>query len=224
MNAAVEDLPTPGEVAGLALGVASAGELDAFRPHPREARLAAAMDERRRRDFLVGRLAARRALEALAVPAAPVLVAGGRPLFPRPAIGSISHSRGVGVALAGLRDAVAGVGVDVELGRISLRAARGVCTPDELAWALSAGSEAERVERATALFSAKESAYKALPAEAQSSLRWRDIAISPGGSGFTAKVQAAEIAGGWWFGPGVLTWCLDSSRADARSSVGACIR
>jgi enterobactin synthetase component D len=208
----VDDLPTPGDTklrrAGLALGVAFDGELDAFRPHAPEARLAAAMTGPRRRDFLVGRLAARRALDALAIPAAPVLAAGKRPLFPRPATGSISHSCGVGVALAGRRDVVGSVGVDVEFGRISLRTARGACTPDELAWALSARSEAARAARATALFSAKESAYKALPARAQSSLWLRDIAIAPRGSGFTARVQVAglEIEGEWRLGSGILTW------------------
>ena len=222
----VEDLQTPGEVelrtAGLALGVAFGGELEMFRPHTHEAQLAAGMDERRRRDFLLGRLAARRALESLAVPAAPVLAAGKRPLFPRPTIGSISHSCGVGVALAGLCDVVGSVGVDVEFGRISLRAARGVCTADELAWTLSARSETARAERATALFSAKESAYKALPAPAQSSLRWRDIAISPRRSGFTARVQGTdagvrypEIEGHWRFGSGVLTWATCSPRQAA---------
>ena len=89
--AALENLPTPGELDGLALGVASAGELETFRPQPREARLAAGMQAPRRRDFLVGRLAARRALEALAVPARPISVAEGRPVFPLPAVGSISH-------------------------------------------------------------------------------------------------------------------------------------
>jgi enterobactin synthetase component D len=181
------------------------------------------MAERRRRDFLVGRLAARRALESLGVPAGPVLLAGERPLFARPAVGSISHSCGVGVALAALGDV--SVGVDLELRRISLRAARGVCTPDELAWALSAPSEAARAARATALFSAKESAYKALPAEAQSSLRWRDIGISPGRSGFTAEVQGAKLAGRWRLGSAILTWAtLDSSPADLRSSVETCTR
>ena len=207
----VEVLPTPGEAelraAGLALGVAFGGELDTFRPHAHEARLAAAMNQQRRHDFLVGRLAARRALEALAVPPAPVLVARQRPLFPRPAIGSISHACGVGVALATLRD-VAGIGVDVELRRLSARAARGVLNPDELAWTLRADSETARAARATAVFSAKESVFKALPAAAQVSLRWRDIAITPRGSGFTARVQGAGWIGGQWRcnGSGVLTW------------------
>ena len=167
----VQDLPTPGEAelraAGLALGIAFAGELDTFVAHAREACLAATMNQQRRHDFLVGRLAARRALEALAVPPAPVLVARQRPLFPRPVIGSISHSCGVGVALATLRDVAGGIGVDLELRRLSARAARGVLNADELAWTLRADSETARAERATAVFSAKESVFKALPAAAQ---------------------------------------------------------
>jgi enterobactin synthetase component D len=212
-----EDLPTPGDGelhrAGLALGLAFHDELGELRLSPQEVRLAARMNDRRRRDFLVGRLAARRALEALDVPADPVLADGRRPLFPPPAVGSISHSRGVGVALAGRREVLGSVGVDIELGRISLRAARGVCTPDELAWALSADSETARAERATALFSAKESAYKALPAAVQSSLRWRDIAIAPGRAGYTARVRAGstgipcpDVEGGWRCGRAILTW------------------
>jgi len=224
-----DDLPTPGEVdlhrAGLALGVAFQDELGELRLSSREVQLAAEMNERRQRDFLVGRLAARRALEALDVPAGPVLTEGRRPLFPQPVIGSISHSGGVGVALVGLREAVCSIGVDIEFRRISLRAARGVCTPDELAWALSADSETARAERATALFSAKESAYKALTTPAQSSLRWRDIAITPRRTGYTARVRGArtpspEIAGWWRFGSGILTWATSSEGAARRSAVG----
>jgi enterobactin synthetase component D len=128
-----------------------------------------------------------------------VLADGRRPVFPGPAIGSISHSHGLGVAVAGLRARVAGVGVDVELGRISLRAARGLCTPDELDWAVSA-------ERATALFSAKESAFKALPSRAQSSVRLRDIVIVPRPAGFSARVLGMRVEGGWRMGPSIVTW------------------
>jgi enterobactin synthetase component D len=192
-----EDLPTPGD-AGLALGIARSCELCGVRLH--EASLTDGMTASRRRDFLLGRLAGRRALEALGVPAAPILIEDGRPRFPAPVAGSISHSQGVGVALVGF---AAAVGVDIELRRISPRAARGVCTPRELAWA------GDSEERATLLFSAKESAYKVLPTSAQGALRWRDIAIAPRGSGgFTAFVGETVIDGWWRTGPAVLTWAL----------------
>jgi 4'-phosphopantetheinyl transferase EntD len=198
MKGMTEDLPTPGDV-GLALGIARSSELCGFRAHAAEARLATGMCASRRRDFLLGRLAARRALEALDV-SAPVLIADGRPVFPPPLAGSISHSEGVGVAVVGFAEAV---GVDIELRRLSARAARGVCSPEELVWA------GDCSERATLLFSAKESAYKVLPTSRQGALRWSDIAIEPRGSaGFTAFVAGTVIDGWWRTGPAVLTWAM----------------
>ena len=103
------------------------------------------------------------------------------------------------------------VGVDLELRRISPRAARGVCTDAELAWADGSA------ERATQLFCAKEAAYKVLPSGAQERLRWCDVAIEPrDGGGFTAFVRGCAIDGWWRTGPAVLAWALSCGR----SSVG----
>jgi 4'-phosphopantetheinyl transferase EntD len=193
------DLPTPGDV-GLALGIARSTELCGFRLHAAEAPLTQGMNPSRRRDFLLGRLAARRALETLGVPDAPILISDGRPRFPAPVAGSISHSEGVGVAIVGFAEAV---GVDIELRRLSARAARGVCSAEELAWA------GDCSERATLLFSAKESAYKVLPTSLQCALRWSDIAITPRGTaGFTAFVGGTVIDGWWRTGPALLSWAM----------------
>lgn len=211
MSAVLHDLPTPGDL-GLALGVAELDELPAFRPHPLQARLARAMDPPRRQDFLLGRLAARRALVALGVPDDPVLVEHSRPAFAAPVVGSISHCGGLGVALAGVGPRR--VGVDLELRRLSARAARGVCGAHELRWA---GGDAER---ATRLFSAKESAYKTLSARDQGALTWRDIEIEPHRSGhrFTAFVRGQVIDGWWRGGPAVLTWAR--CRAQLGNAIG----
>lgn len=193
------DLPTPGDV-GLALGIARSTELCGFRLHAAEASLTQGMTASRRRDFRLGRLAARRALESLGVPQAPILISDGRPRFPAPVAGSISHSEGVGVAVVGFAEAV---GVDIEVRRLSARAARGVCTPDELAWA------GDCSERTTLLFSAKESAYKVLPTSLQRALRWSDIAITPRGrAAFTALVEGTVIDGWWRAGPAILSWAV----------------
>ena len=196
MSGGAHDLPTPGDF-GLELGVAQASELGVARAHPEEVQLARAMSPARRRDFLLGRLAARRALGAQH---GPVLIERSRPLFPLPFSGSIAHSQGVAVALA--TRGQQRVGVDLELGRISARAARGVCTSAELAW--TDGS----AERATQLFCAKEAAYKTLPSSAQERLRWCDIAIEPNASGFTAFVRDSAIDGWWRTGPAILAWAL----------------
>ena len=90
------------------------------------------------------------------------------------------------------------------------RFAERVFTPAERE-ALEAAPDRHRLH--WALWAAKESAYKALPALAQHLVRWRDIVISPGASGFTARVQGTslgvqypEIEGQWRLGAGVLTW------------------
>ena len=188
MRGAEIDLPTPGD-SGLALGVAHAAELRGFAPHPDEARLAQAMGASRRRDFLLGRLAARRALEALGAGSGPVLTEDARPRFPPAVSGSISHS--------------GGVGVDLELRRISPRAARGVCTDAELVWANGSA------ERATQLFCAKEAAYKVLTSGVQERLRWCDVTVEPHPQGgFTAFVRGFAIDGWWRTGPAVLAWAM----------------
>lgn len=199
MSTVVHDLPTPGDL-GLELGVAHASELPDFQPHPDETRLARALSPPRRQDFLLGRLAARRALDALGAPAGPVVIEHSRPRFSGSVVGSISHSGGLGVALVGFGGS--GVGVDLELRRLSARAARGVCTASERAWA---GGDAER---STRLFSAKESTYKTLPPNAQTRLRWCDIEIEPDPElhEFTAFAGGHVVDGWWRSGPAVLTW------------------
>jgi 4'-phosphopantetheinyl transferase EntD len=184
---------------GLELGFASRDELERFVPCREEERLAVGLRARRRRDFLLGRFAARRALDQLGGPAGPVLTERGAPLFPAPAAGSISHSSGVAVALAGR---AAALGVDVELRRLSERGARYICAPEELRWI------AGDADRATVLFSAKESVYKALTPARQRGLVLRDIVIEPRGERFGAAVAGAPlaVAGGWLAEGGILTW------------------
>jgi 4'-phosphopantetheinyl transferase EntD len=197
---------------GLMLGFAFEGELATASFLQGEIRASARMGRRRRREFLMGRLATSRALGLLGAPVVPVPADEGRPRFPYPVVGSISHSGGVGVALVGLRPAVSSIGVDIECHRITLRAARRVCAPDELCWILAMCSERERLDRATALFSAKESAYKALSKSSQSSVMLRDLVIEPGPNGFTATLRGErkntglELEGGWRVRRGILTW------------------
>src|SRR5437588_389954 len=88
----------------------------------------------RRQLFALGRAAARDALGELGF--APVAIGrgeGGEPLWPAGVVGSISHSRQVAVAVAGLRQDYVGLGVDVEgLSRaLQPRAARLICRPSE---------------------------------------------------------------------------------------------
>ncbi|WP_395293103.1 4'-phosphopantetheinyl transferase superfamily protein [Kitasatospora hibisci] len=168
----LDDLPPLGAALaarGLSLGWAVAGDavdggaehVDAAPAGPSEARAAAGMPPTRRREFLAGRCAARRALRAAGGPVGEIGRAGRRPLAPAGWALSISHSAGLAVALAAPLDRHAAVGCDLELRRLPAAAARLVLTGPERAWVGDAGTP-EAEHRLLALFSAKEAAFKLL--------------------------------------------------------------
>lgn len=137
------------------------------------AELAAAVDARtlseravpkRRAEFLAGRWAARQALRALGLDAAPSTHEDGSPRWPAEVAGSISHGAGRALcAVARLAD-VRGLGIDVErLMGESTKAelmAR-ICSDEERA-TLAREVPAPEPQRVTFAFSAKESLYKCL--------------------------------------------------------------
>ncbi|MFI8420062.1 4'-phosphopantetheinyl transferase [Streptomyces sp. NPDC085479] len=113
----------------------------------------------RRDDFLLGRTAAARCLTRLGVPG-PVLADGRLPRFPAGVTGSISHRAGTAVCLAGTDPGIRALGVDVErAGALPPAAARLVCTEAERA---RLAELPDPTDLLTALFSLKESLYKAL--------------------------------------------------------------
>ena len=117
---------------------------------------------RRRDEFHTGRRLARRALAALCGPAGTIPVAADRqPVWPEGFVGSISHCDAVCVAQVARRDALAGIGVDVErAASLEPALARLVATHAEhghVAARMPAGIDAGLL-----CFSAKESVYKAV--------------------------------------------------------------
>ncbi|GGP45087.1 4'-phosphopantetheinyl transferase family protein [Streptomyces melanogenes] len=146
---------------GLSLGLAYADDPSARPGGPGERASAAAMPPPRRRDFLAGRCAARRALAEAGHPAAEILRSGRRPLFPGGFAGSISHSGGLAVALAAR---VPALGCDLELRGLPLESAHIVLGPDERGPVDDAPDRAAAEHRLLCAFSAKEAAYKAFGA------------------------------------------------------------
>lgn len=129
--------------------------------HPLEAaRLPERVLPSRRRDFTLGRHAARQALRRLGIPASPILT-GERhePLWPEGVVGAISHTAGVVTAVVALRSECGGIGIDIEERRRYF---------PELVDLIAFGDErrairaaVDPVAAAVELFSAKESIYKA---------------------------------------------------------------
>jgi len=164
----------------IAFASVTEADLAGFVPHAEEA---AALSERavgvRRRDFNLGRLAARRALLEIRGAAPPVRRADdGRPLWPDDVVGTISHSAGVAVAAVAPRGRCAGIGVDIEHLDRTLKTdiTRRVCTEGERPWVSGEPGNA----RLLMLFAAKEVVFKCLyPIERvyldfhDAQLRWR---------------------------------------------------
>jgi 4'-phosphopantetheinyl transferase EntD len=155
--------------------------------HPQERALEQGLPTGRRADFIAGRMAAARALQALNVKG-PVLRDGRRPLFPTAVHGSISHCTGhIGACLASTHPQVLAMGVDIErTDRLGHDAARLVCTPLENAWI----QEARRPEsRLSVVFSAKEAVYKALSALDRDEVVFHDVELQVHGGRLHAHLR-----------------------------------
>lgn len=151
----------PEECQAVVVEVATATvDLDQLWPEER-AGIASAV-ERRQREFAIGRLAARLAIErlgSLAEPG-PIPIGPGRePRWPPGHVGSISHTRDVVAAAVGRADTVPSIGIDVATdGSVARELHRRILTSSEQAFAAANPD----LDVATITFSAKEALYKAL--------------------------------------------------------------
>lgn len=117
---------------------------------------------KRRHEFIGGRVMARRAMIRLGV--APQAVPAGSdraPIWPVGLVGSITHTGAWCAAAVARADEIRSVGIDVADARsVGPELWRILCTSAEFEW-LSMLPVADREQGATALFSAKESVFKA---------------------------------------------------------------
>lgn len=134
--------------------------LDALFPVEAE-RMAKAV-AKRQREFALGRRLAREGLARLGIaPTAIPMGADRSPEWPAGVVGSITHTKTWCAAAVARADAFVGVGLDVEMAEdLAHKLWDSICTPRDLAW-LDARPVGERARLAKAIFSAKESAYKA---------------------------------------------------------------
>ena len=126
--------------------------------------LSPAATAKRQRDFRLGRLAARQALEQLGyTPAPPVLKGPGRePVWPVGVVGAITHCAEFGAAAVTTCSHSFGLGIDLEVvpaSSLPRPPVERVCLPEEMDW-LAQAEDSE--QKAVMLFSAKESIFKAL--------------------------------------------------------------
>jgi 4'-phosphopantetheinyl transferase EntD len=128
----------------------------------------------RQREFATGRLCARRALSALGSVSGNLLPnAAGIPVWPEGVIGSISHSRGVAMAVVARSAGCPLLGLDLEkTNRLSVAAIKRVVHPLEESFV--AGDQ----RKASIIFSLKEAFYKAQFPKWRTDGNFRDLALS----------------------------------------------
>jgi 4'-phosphopantetheinyl transferase EntD len=144
---------------------------------------------KRRREFIAGRVCARRALARLGIENHALLPGPDRcPRWPPEVVGCISHSSEYCAVAAARSDQFRSIGLDIEA-----RDALGsdlwqtVFNAPELRW-LEGRAEAERVTWATVMFSAKECAYKCQYPAFGEAWGFREVAVTlQYGGRFTAK-------------------------------------
>jgi 4'-phosphopantetheinyl transferase EntD len=150
--------------------------------------LAASMVPARREAFSRGRAAAHAALRAINLDGGPVLSGSGRePLWPDGATGAISHAAGFGVALVAPSAHTDGVGVDLEERRNVPELWDHVPRPEERRW-LEDLDATEREAALVALFSAKESVFKAFYPRVGSYFGFERASLAPTSSGFVGRL------------------------------------
>lgn len=131
----------------------------------------------RRHEFAGGRACAHASLDALEVEHGPILNRADRsPIWPRSAVGSISHSEGYCLASAS-RETQVSIGVDAEVvGRVTEEISRVTMSDGERGWIAST----DRPDVATtAVFAVKEALYKAQHPLTGSWLDFGDVEVSP---------------------------------------------
>jgi len=160
--------------------------------HPDENIYVAGSADKRRRDFALGRAAARAALAGLGHGNDVIARAGdGAPRWPRGILGSITHTKGYAAALIGASRDFANVGIDAE---------RTGAVTEDLWPRLFSSAELERLLKqadpmlaATLLFCAKEASYKA--GAQKGVLAFREIEVSLDADKFVAAGRAARLIG-----------------------------
>jgi 4'-phosphopantetheinyl transferase EntD len=151
-------------------------EIDLF---PGEQAAIAQAVDRRRREFVTGRACARRALQRLGYPPAPILPGPKRqPLWPTGVVGSLTHCDGYRAAAVARDDAFLTVGIDAEPHAALPRGVdKTVMLPSEQAALADLATRRPAIHWDRLLFSAKESVYKAWFPLAQRWLGFHDAEL-----------------------------------------------
>lgn len=132
---------------------------------------------RRVNEFSTGRVLARRAMQSLGVPPAPVARGEDRaPGWPAACIGSITHADGLVAAAVARRGTLLGLGIDLELAdRVQSPLHARLFT--DLEFGESVATRTLDLREATLRFSAKEAVYKAVNPLVRRFIGFREVEV-----------------------------------------------
>ncbi|UXY23938.1 4'-phosphopantetheinyl transferase superfamily protein [Streptomyces cynarae] len=209
----VPSVPEPVvSMGGLLPAVARAAQImgrdDDVRILPEEVAALGRVPQARMWEFAAGRTCARRAMRALGLPTAPVLIGAHRePVWPRGIVGSITHCPGYCAAAVALGRDLAAVGIDAEPHE---------ALPAGVLEAISAAAERAALEALPSgpvcwdrvLFSAEESIYKAWFALTRTWLDFTDVVV-------TVHVVSVHASDGSFHGR-----LIERAAADERAPTG----
>jgi 4'-phosphopantetheinyl transferase EntD len=151
--------------------------------------------EKRRRQFIAGRLSAKAAIRALGIEPRPVLWDAARaPLWPAGVVGSITHCEGFCGAVVAPRSTYAGIGIDAECrGHVDRQLWPQIMTAAELRQ-LERLSDQQAREMGTIIFSAKEAFYKCQYQVTAQWLDFQDVEIFIADDGFRVRLTKQVLA------------------------------
>lgn len=161
---------------------------------PIEAVLVARAVASRRREFALGRMCARAALERCGVPVEGIGAGErGEPLWPAPMVGSITHCRGLVAAAVARAADLRGVGIDAEPAQeLKPELLAKVCTASELRWGRGLVGD---LPWGKLVFSAKEAVYKCVFPTARALLDFRDVTLRVDADGrFRAESTRCDVS------------------------------
>jgi 4'-phosphopantetheinyl transferase EntD len=179
--------------------------VDSLRPE--EAEHVARVLPARRNEFATGRHLARKTLARLGAPNGALLPAKDRaPCWPEGIVGSIAHTRELCAVVAARREAVASLGLDLEVENgVAPELRDRILVPFELEW-LESFDQSDRAALAAVVFSAKECFYKCQYPLTRRLLDFRDVVLEldPQSQRFRARPSidlglsaALRFEGGW---------------------------
>ena len=159
--------------------------------HPQEAEYVTRATPKRVREFAAGRACARAALAQLQIEGFPLHVGPDRePQWPGGVSGSITHTADYCGVVVARNTHLTALGVDAET-RAAVRPAlwRQICTAEEQAWLRQIG-EAQALEMATLIFSAKEAFFKCQFPATRQWLNFSDVSVSVEANAFWVHPRA----------------------------------